>query len=551
MKKEVQKPSALMTKIEVLKFRLKNSYQIPAAHHLNMVLFKGCSKTDFVRYLNCEHRLCDEAVLLLIKAPKSEAFPLWLRYNQYNRLSPECETAYIKKFGILQLLKNGFVLSEEATLALLQKNGAQLLPEYLDNLTITEKTEAAILKLHDENFTIAYLGRYSVYEANKELLLTYDNPLAYRAFGYRNGISDKIISEIIRKKTYDVFEATIDVYSYTHLEQTDEKALIDRKDARFIKAFLRKHNFSSDGEKYLAEKGTNEQFAAFVRNGCFDDENNTAIYDRLIAPENDGIEVEPETMEWLWEHDSSELAQKLLNSDAQLGYQTETKLFQSGDLKRIKAYLNEHKPCAFSEAMLFMHAPAEILLSYMKSNVPDRLAQIALIRRKDADIMHSFWKEDYRFDEAAIRVFLAEADEEMILEYFRLLSDGAPFYLYDGADNDEVLCSEILFRRGLKKAGEFFVRNGDFDEQDEKSLAVYGSPELVSLYFEENTLEGEACYAFILRGDKKLIREYISRHQLSPSGEYALLSLLDLDLIVYYEKLYGFSDYDVLTDLGL
>lgn len=96
MKKEVQKPSALMTKIEVLKFRLKNSYQIPAAHHLNMVLFKGCSKTDFVRYLNCEHRLCDEAVLLLIKAPKSEAFPLWLRYNQYNRLSPECETAYIK-----------------------------------------------------------------------------------------------------------------------------------------------------------------------------------------------------------------------------------------------------------------------------------------------------------------------------------------------------------------------------------------------------------------------------------------------------------------------
>ena len=223
-------------------------------------------------------------------------------------------------------------------------------------------------------------------------------------------------------------------------------------------------------------------------------------------------------MEWLWEHDSSELAQKLLNSDAQLGYQTETKLFQSGDLKRIKAYLNEHKPCAFSEAMLFMHAPAEILLTYMKSNVPDRLAQIALIRRKDADIMHSFWKEDYRFDEAAIRVFLAEADEEMILEYFRLLSDGAPFYLYDVADSDEVLCSEILFRRGLKKAGEFFVRNGDFDEQDEKSLAVYGSPELVSLYFEENTLEGEACYAFILRGDKKLIREYISRHQLSPSG---------------------------------
>ena len=131
-------------------------------------------------------------------------------------MSPECESAYIKKFGIRQLLKNGFVLSEEATLALLQKNGAQLLPEYLDNLTITEKTEAAILKLHDENFTIAYLGRYSVYEANKELLLTYDNPLAYRAVGYRNGISDKLISEIIRKYSYDVFEATIDVYSYTH-----------------------------------------------------------------------------------------------------------------------------------------------------------------------------------------------------------------------------------------------------------------------------------------------------------------------------------------------
>lgn len=51
-----------------------------------------------------------------------------------------------------------------------------------------------------------------------------------------------------------MFEATIDVYSYTHLEQTDEKALIDRKDARFIKAFLRKHNFSSDGENTWQKK---------------------------------------------------------------------------------------------------------------------------------------------------------------------------------------------------------------------------------------------------------------------------------------------------------
>lgn len=441
MKKEVQKPSALMTKIEVLKFRLKNSYRIPAVHHLNMVLFRGCSKTDFVRYLNAEHRLCDEAVLLLIKTPKSEAFPLWLRYNQYNRLSPECETAYIKKFGVLQLLKNGFVLSENATLALLEKGGIQLLPEYLDCLAITEATEAAILKLHDENFTTAYLDRYSVYEANKELILIYDNPLVYRAFGNRNNLSGDMINEIIRKKTYDVFETAIATCPYTYLEQADEEALVDRKDARFIKAFLKNHYFSSDGEKYLAEKGTDEQFAAFVCSGYFsDEENNTAIYDRLFAPENaallknflskyrvpgkyeirlleendadligayftDGIEVEPETMEWLWEHDSSELAQKLLNSDTPLGYQTETKLFQSGDLERIKAYLNGHELCAFSEAMLFMHAPAEILQTYMESNVPDRLAQIALVRRKDTDIMRSFWKEDYRFDEAAIRFF--------------------------------------------------------------------------------------------------------------------------------------------------
>lgn len=587
MKKEVQKPSALMTKIEVLKFRLKNSYRIPAVHHLNMVLFRGCSKTDFVRYLNAEHRLCDEAVLLLIKTPKSEAFPLWLRYNQYNRLSPECETAYIKKFGVLQLLKNGFVLSENATLALLEKGGIQLLPEYLDCLAITEATEAAILKLHDENFTTAYLDRYSVYEANKELILIYDNPLVYRAFGNRNNLSGDMINEIIRKKTYDVFETAIAACPYTYLEQADEEALVDRKDARFIKAFLKNHYFSSDGEKYLAEKGTDEQFAAFVCSGYFsDEENNTAIYDRLFAPENaallknflskyrvpgkyeirlleendadligayftDGIEVEPETMEWLWEHDSSELAQKLLNSDTPLGYQTETKLFQSGDLERIKAYLNGHELCAFSEAMLFMHAPAEILQTYMESNVPDRLAQIALVRRKDTDIMRSFWKEDYRFDEAAIRFFLAEADEEMILEYFQLLSDCAPFYLYDGSDSDEIYCSEILFRRGLKKAGEFFVRNADLDEQDEKNLAAYGSPELVLLYLEENTPSCDIAPTLVFRGDKKLIREYISRHQLSPAGEEALLSLLDIDLIMYYDKQCGFNDYDTLTNLGL
>ena len=37
MKKEVQKPSALMTKIEVLKFRLKNSYQIPASSEHGLI----------------------------------------------------------------------------------------------------------------------------------------------------------------------------------------------------------------------------------------------------------------------------------------------------------------------------------------------------------------------------------------------------------------------------------------------------------------------------------------------------------------------------------
>lgn len=226
-------------------------------------------------------------------------------------------------------------------------------------------------------------------------------------------------------------------------------------------------------------------------------------------------------------------------------------MFQSGDLERIKAYLNGHELCAFSEAMLFMHAPAEILQTYMENNVPDRLAQIALVRRKDADIMRSFWKEDYRFDEAAIRFFLAEADEEMILEYFQLLSDCAPFYLYDGSDSDEIYCSEILFRRGLKKAGEFFVRNADLDEQDEKNLAAYGSPELVLLYLEENTPGCDIAPTLVFRGDKKLIREYISRHQLSPAGEEALLSLLDIDLIMYYDKQCGFNDYDALTNLGL
>ena len=139
----------------------------------------------------------------------------------------------------------------------------------------------------------------------------------------------------------------------------------------------------------------------------------------------------------------------------------------------------------------------------------------------------------------------------MILEYFQLLSDCAPFYLYDGSDSDEIYCSEILFRRGLKKAGEFFVRNADLDEQDEKNLAAYGSPELILLYLEENTPSCDIAPTLVFRGDKKLIREYISRHQLSPAGEEALLSLLDIDLIMYYDKQCGFNDYDTLTNLGL
>ena len=90
-----------------------------------------------------------------------------------------------------------------------------------------------------------------------------------------------------------------------------------------------------------------------------------------------------------------------------------------------------------------------------------------------------------------------------------------------------------------------------FYEQDEKNLAAYGSPELVLLYLEENTPSCDIAPTLVFRGDKKLIREYISRHQLSPAGEEALLFLLDIDLIMYYDKQCGFNDYDALTNLGL
>ena len=47
MKKTIKNPPLFMTWLEVLKFRLNPSHEIPAGHHANLVLPCGCRPKDF------------------------------------------------------------------------------------------------------------------------------------------------------------------------------------------------------------------------------------------------------------------------------------------------------------------------------------------------------------------------------------------------------------------------------------------------------------------------------------------------------------------------
>lgn len=589
MEKEVKRPSVWATRLEVWKFKRNHSYVIPPEHHLNMIEFKGCSKETLALYLECCHVISGEALQILLKDKNTEMLHFIAEHATDLLLSPENEKAFIAKFGCEILLKNHICLSENGTLKFLQGKSFSSIPSaYLNYLTFSPQNEACLLKLKNPKLACEYLSEHIVNADNRRLVLLYDNPEVFKAYGQRNYF-DELFADIVKTKSLEIFEIALKNLSSLSFE--DEKLLIDRNDPAFIAAFIEQANFSDDAIAYLVQHASDEMFEAYVKHWNFPfDSCDDLIYQRLFEPRHiellkahlkefvipgkfevrllesgnkelielyfsAEIPLSPETKAWLFEHPQSEYVANILQYIDNLGVLGETKLFQSGDDPKIKNYLEEHSLNLISETAFFKFASPHLLIDYCSSYNPCGPAQIALIRRKDVDVAlwKQLWDNDFwDFDGGALRIFLNEADDDTILAYFQYCEDNYEDFSLE-PDDSESACSlplsEILYHRNLAKSAMFFISKASLSDADECALALYGSKELIQKYLKDNDFDSEAEMLLLCRGDKELVRQYISKYEIYDENQCYLFNFDDWDLIKFYQDKHGFSDNDIVEAL--
>lgn len=586
MGKEVKRPLVWATQLEVWKFLRKYQknqyYEIDPKHHLNMMELKGCSKKALALYLECRHSISEDVILFLLKNKNTEMLQFWAEHAKNVSLSPETEKAVIAKFGFDVLLKNNIHLSEKSTLKFLQGKSLSHLPSsYLRCLTFSPNTEETLLKLKNPELTCSYLCDHMVNDCSQQLILLYDEPDVYKAFARHNSF-ENILEDIIKTKSLEI--SKIALLNTPDLPVEIEKILVDTNNLPLLEFCINHIKFSDEVVDYLAQNASDEVFETYARHEDFSDiDCRDSVYQRLFEPRHlellkehlqeycvpgkfeirllessnkdlidlyfkDSFELSPEAKAWLMEHQQSEYAAKLLEHVDDLGYLGEVALFKSGDDVKIKHYIASHSLNIISDAALFKFASSQVVREHLNSWVPGCLAQIALIKRHDFELLKSLWIDGFEFDDAPLRIFLNEADDDTILMYLQYLAANYEDFSL-GSDTDEsenpLPLSEILHQRHLDKSAMFFVSNTSLTEADECALAAYGSKEVVQTYLKEHDLCSEAEKLLLCRGDIELVRQYISESELYSDNEQYLFVFDDWDLINFYQEKHGFSDCDI------
>lgn len=586
MEKEVKRPLVWATRLEVWKFLRKyhrnHYYEIDPKHHLNMMELRGCSKDALAKYLECNHSISEDVILFLLKHKNTEMLQFWAEHAKNVSLSPETEKAVVAKFGFDVLLKNNIHLSEKSTLKFLQGRSLSHIPSsYLRCLTFSPNTEETLLKLKNPELACSYLCDRMVNDCNQHLILLYDDPDVYKAFARHNSF-ENILEDIIKTKSLEI--SKIALLNTPDLPVEIEKILVDTKNLPLLEFCINHIKFSDELIDYLAQHASDEVFETYVRHEDFSNiDSRDSVYQRLFEPRHlellkehlqeycvpgkfeirllesgnkdlidlyfqESFELSPEAKAWLMEHQQSEYAAKLLDHVKDLGYLGEISLFKSGDDVKIQHYIASHSLNIISEAALFKFASSQVVREHLNSWVPGCLAQIALVQRHDFELLKLLWTDDFEFDDAPLRIFLNEADDDTILMYLQYLAANYGDFSLD-SDTDEsenpLPLSVILHQRHLDKSAMFFVSNTSLTEADQCALAAYGAKEVVQTYLKEHDLCTEAEKLLLCRGDIELVRQYISESELYSDNEQYLFVFDDWDLINFYQEKHGFSDCDI------
>ncbi len=589
MKKEVKRSSIWATRIEVWKFlwhrHRRSAYKIEPQHHLNMLEGKGCSKKALALYLESHNPISEEALLEVLKNKNFDVFKFWAQHAKGISLSSETEKAIISMTGGDILLENKISLSQNGTSMFLRgKNLKKLSPLYVDYLTFSPQTEALLLKAKVSDLTSAYLCDRAIFPENYPLILLYDDPRIYSNFAYHNSL-DTLIADIINTKSLALFQVALNANS--SLSFDNEKLLIDKDNSEWLRPIVECSDFSEKGIEYFATHASNELFESYIYYFDFDYRDcDDRIYERLFEPRHfdilktvlersnlpskfeirliesknqelidiyfdESLMLHPETVAWLADHPHPELSDKLLLNVNNLGHRDIIRLFQSGDDKKIRKFINDCTLGLIDNLALFKFASPQIVKEYFSDYDLDIPDQIALIKRNDVNLLKDLWNNGLRFVDAdTLSVFLSVADDDTILSYLQLLSENERnFYSYCVSDDCSLL-SIILHRKDLSKSAQFFVKEVPLSTVDERQLAALGSSELIDAFLSKRFFYEEAERILLCRGDKEIIRKYISKGELySYDNEIYLFLMDDWDLIKFYHEKYGFSDDDIRDEL--
>ena len=575
MKKTIKNPPLFMTWLEVLKFRLNPSHEIPAGHHANLVLPCGCRPKDFAYYMRRGNSLTDEAVLKMTEQSPSK-LSLWLRYSYPVCLSSPLEDALIQKIGVFKLLKNGFILSESATKSLLTAENADAVYPYVSHLTFNKENERVLLSLKNVNLTIAYLTLQPLLsKENRDLLLLYDDYAVYLAFVKNNFFDTALVQAIIAQKPAIILNIILKEFNWFSTEE--EILVIRRDDAEMFNILMANRPLSDEGIVYLAQHGSDLLFGEWCQyeQGAPFDAKADAVYERLFLPQNHDKLVaylekfylpgkyeirllesedtelskaylesltffEPETIAWALDHEDLAYARFILDHASDYGPIGEAKLFREKTAERIEQYLSKHTPGPFGQALLFKYAPKEVVLKHLADSVPDTPAQTALLQRGDISLIKAFTDSGNIFDIEALSVMLRLMPEDFILHYFQILQDMSFLYLYDEKNDDTICGLDILYHRGFFKAADFVVQHGQLSNADETALMAYGSRESVKMFLQGGSICLSAQLALIRRGDVDLILEFFSVLTPCEEVEIALLNLGEIKPVWLYQTTHGF-----------
>lgn len=571
MGKNKNRPSAFLTGYEVSCFRCNSQHVISPRHQLNMVDFKGCRKADLEQYLWLGHHLDEQVVMYMIETENKKALDIWLKYNRL-WINPELKAAFIKKFGYEALLSKGVSLPAELTSPLLSENKLDLVSKYFYQLAFRREDIFELLKLHNVPLTVKLLGQSpAVSEDFCPLILSYDEDEVYHAFFKHCGRLKGVCEEIIKNRPARLFRIMFEASPHTPCTEDELKLLVARNDLEMLNIYIEYFHFDKEMAAYIAEHASDEFFAECVRQGAFSCDS-TAAYERLFSPKNRDLLLEfitkyqlssakweirllqsgdeelietyrksccflAETICYILKNKLGKKFNVTYNDIETLNWRAETCIFTSGDEKLIEDYLFAGKAYSdglteIGEAVLFCNASIEILDAYMENQVPNVLAQQALISRWNSALISLFLhKYHYDFDPKVTALFLEKADAELAMQYLQSMENSQYFLSEESPESTEVLC-----QRSEPEFYHFVLENVILSENAQVLFIRNAPVELVYKLIDDIELYPLAEVEIFRHKDKKLVKFYLEKRGILPENADKFLFLWGIKLFDMFDE---------------